>query len=97
MRNEPIEFKDFELWKSINKKMDVNKYLTAIIDHYKIPSDFLILFCDLIFPEFILIDNMVFLKNRFKDECFNRLKKDGSTNSEIEYWMNLILISSYFP
>ncbi|WP_158996832.1 hypothetical protein [Pigmentibacter ruber] len=96
MKNK-IEFKDFDLWKSINKFMDVNDYLTTIIDHYKIPSDFLIFFSDLIFPEFIIIDEMIFLKNHFKEEYFNRLLKEKTSCSEIEYWMNLVLISSYFP
>ena len=95
--NNIIKLKDFELWKNSNNKMDINNYLTAIIDHYKIPSDFLILFSDLIFPEFIVLEEMIFFKNHFKEDYFNRLKKEKNSCDEIEYWMNLILISSYFP
>ena len=85
--NNIIKLKDFELWKNSNNKMDINNYLTAIIDHYKIPSDFLILFSDLIFPEFIVLEKMIFFKNHFKEDYFNRLKKEKNLNT---YWSSYL-------
>ncbi|MGY3803745.1 hypothetical protein ACWNT8_06785 [Pigmentibacter ruber] len=96
------KLKDYEAWKQLNKEFtskDFSKleYLFGIITTLEINPDFLIIFSQLFYPNLILRDQMVFLESNFKEDYFNRLVAEDYEPQKIEYWLNLILVSSFFP
>ena len=92
-----LVLKDFESWKKVNPDFIPMNYTTSIIDQNNIPPNFLVFFSQLFFPDFLLENNMIFLKNNFRKKYLDRFLAEEAIPKEIEYWLNLILISSFFP
>ncbi|KAB8039440.1 hypothetical protein GCL60_04085 [Silvanigrella paludirubra] len=92
-----IIFNDFINWTNTNNEFTYINYINTHIDQNKIHPDFLVIFCKLFFPEFVLKNGMVFIKENFRENLFNQLVTDHNPNDKIEYWMNLIRVSSFFP
>nr|BFD33034.1 hypothetical protein GTC16762_26520 [Pigmentibacter ruber] len=92
-----IIFDDFKNWTNSNNNFTYINYLETYANINKIHPDFLIIFSQLFYPNLILRDQMVFLEGNFKEDYFNRLVAEDYEPQKIEYWLNLILVSSFFP
>lgn len=92
-----IIFDDFKNWTNSNNNFTYINYLETYANINKIHPDFLIIFSQLFYPNLILRDQMVFLESNFKEDYFNRLVAEDYEPQKIEYWLNLILVSSFFP
>ena len=89
--------KDFEKWKSLNtsSSFSLYDYLFGVSKTSVLSSDIYFAFLELFWPSFVLHEHFVFLKENFSEEKFKGLIESENIQ-EMEYWMNLISIDSYF-
>jgi hypothetical protein len=89
---------DYQRWKQANNniKFSIFDYIYGMIIEKKIPIDFCIALFKLFYPEFIVIENHVFLKEEYEKEKYINLVKQNCQKKEIEYWMNLLNIDPFF-
>ncbi|WP_254617123.1 hypothetical protein, partial [Acinetobacter seifertii] len=59
----------------------------------EIPVDLLFKILNLIFPDFLIIENHIFLASEFDQDKFDNLQKVEETN-KAQFWMNLIELTS---
>jgi hypothetical protein len=64
-----------------------------LVQDRKIEPDIFFNFLDLFWPQFIKKDNYVFLKDKYSEEEFLKLRKE---KSDLEYWINLLTIDDFF-
>lgn len=91
---------DFNNWKRLNSSMPASipfslyDYLFHKVSNKSgTGTDVFFAFLELLYPTFIEHEGYIFLKENFKEDYFQRLK---SENSQVEYWMNLLTVDSYF-
>lgn len=89
---------DYQKWKNVNdcKNFSLYDYIYCVAIDKKIPIDFNIALLKLFYPEFIVIENHVFLKEEYDESEYLRLIEQNLQKKEVEYWMNLLNISSLF-
>ena len=89
---------DYQRWKKANSdtNFSIFDYLHCSALDKKIPVDFCIALFELFYPEFILIDNHVFLKEEYERDKYLELVKQNCTKKDVEYWMNLLNIDALF-
>lgn len=75
------------------KKPSAYTIIYWLIEDKKIKSKNLFTFLELYWPTFILKDDFIFLKEKFSEEEYLKLKKD---NTNPEYWINLLTIDHFF-
>ncbi|QNX04316.1 hypothetical protein [Acinetobacter seifertii] len=85
----------FESFKNINKPnfFGDTEYIYSIFKIKELPVDLLFKIPNLIFPDFLIIENHIFLESEFDQDKFNNLKKVEETN-KVQFWMNLIELTS---
>ncbi|ENU42517.1 hypothetical protein ACOY72_00900 [Acinetobacter seifertii] len=85
----------FESFKNINKPnfFGDTEYIYSIFKIKELPVDLLFKILNLIFPDFLIIENHIFLESEFDQDKFNNLKKVEETN-KVQFWMNLIELTS---
>ncbi|ONN51716.1 hypothetical protein AC056_02270 [Acinetobacter genomosp. 33YU] len=85
----------FESFKNINKSNffgDI-EYIYSIFKIKELPVDLLFKILNLIFPDFLIIENHIFLASEFDQDKFDNLQKVEETN-KAQFWMNLIELTS---
>jgi hypothetical protein len=89
---------DYQKWKNANdgKNFSLYDYIHCVAIEKKIPIDFNIALLKLFYPEFIVIENHVFLKEEYDESEYLRLIEQNLPKKEVEYWMNLLNINSLF-
>ena len=92
--NELLTFE--ELKKQNKNNFNQFDYISFFSNQKKITSDLFISFYHFFWPQFITYENMVFLKEKFSLEYYDKLKKSGNKSFEIEIWINLINLDSFF-
>lgn len=65
-----------------------------LIKDKKIETSDLFNFAELFWPTFLQINNFVFLKEKFKEEYYQRLQNEK--NQRIEYWLNFLTLEDFF-
>ncbi|MGV2455606.1 hypothetical protein [Acinetobacter seifertii] len=85
----------FESFKNINKSnfFGDTEYIYSIFKIKEIPVDLLFKILNLIFPDFLIIENHIFLASEFDQDKFDNLQKVEETN-KAQFWMNLIELTS---
>jgi len=85
----------FESFKNINKPnfFGDTEYIYSIFKIKELPVDLLFKILNLIFPDFLIIENHILLESEFDQDKFNNLKKVEETN-KVQFWMNLIELTS---
>ncbi|MBJ8438878.1 hypothetical protein I6M64_16350 [Acinetobacter lactucae] len=86
---------NFESFKNINKPNffgDI-EYIYSIFKIKELPVDLLFKILNLIFPDFLIIENHIFLESEFDQDKFNDLKEVEEI-SKAQFWMNLIELTS---
>ncbi|MBJ9720955.1 hypothetical protein I5515_03990 [Acinetobacter calcoaceticus] len=86
---------NFESFKNINKPNffgDI-EYIYSIFKIKELPIDLLFKILNWVFPDFLIIENHIFLASEFDQDKFNDLQKVEETNRS-QFWMNLIELTS---
>ncbi|MGY3803747.1 hypothetical protein ACWNT8_06795 [Pigmentibacter ruber] len=93
-KNELVTFEELE--KQNRNNFNHFDYISYYSNQKKITSDLFISFYNLFWPQFIIYENMIFLEEKFSFDYFKDLKNSGNKPFEIEVWMNLINLDSFF-
>ncbi|MDV4265338.1 hypothetical protein ACG9XY_04085 [Acinetobacter seifertii] len=85
----------FESFKNINKPnlFGEIEYIYSIFKIKELPIDLLFKILNLVFPDFLINENHIFLASEFDQDKFNNLQKVEETN-KAQFWMNLIELTS---
>ncbi|GIU52731.1 hypothetical protein TUM4438_46110 [Shewanella sairae] len=79
-----------------DKKLNTLDYLHALFKFEDIHNDLLNSLGILFNPEFIIRDNKLFFEEVFNESKYCDFISEGRDDKEIQYWMNLIEITSIF-
>ena len=85
-----------------SKFLDVNKesnsidYLHGCLKFGDVHQDFLYEFVKFICPEFLIYEGKVYFKETFSEAKYENLKSTGRTGAEVQYWLNLVELTSVF-
>jgi len=71
-------------------------YLHTIYKTHGLSSDFIVFFAKLFWPDFKVIDGVVFISELFDSEYYQSFLKDGRNINEAQFWMNLLEITGLF-
>lgn len=72
-------------------------YLNLVYQAKEIPEDFVLWFSRLFRPEFMLRDGLLFVAQLFDSKRCQQLKEQGETDASVQFWMNLLELTSLFP
>jgi hypothetical protein len=93
---EKSKLSDFQEWRNANADgFTLFDYLRGNLVTEEVESDVIVAVFELLLPRFVEVENMVFLEEEFSENKLSDLSR-GRSNKEIEYWMNLLNISSLF-
>lgn len=94
----PIKSFDFSSFISANPEKSVSgiDYLHAIYKTQRIDGDFLVWFARLFWPEFKVVDGLVFVASLFDDDQYREIVIGGKTAERAQYWVNLLEITGLF-
>jgi len=93
-----VELVDYERWRAVNKSgFTLFDYLRAKQMAGECSPDILVSYSKLFFPEFVQIEEMIFLKEQFRQDNLDRLRSQGIFSSKMEYWMNLLAVGDLIP
>ncbi|MCH2000295.1 hypothetical protein [Acinetobacter seifertii] len=86
---------NFESFKNINKPnfFGDTEYIYSIFKIKELPVDLLFKILNLVFPDFLINENHIFLASEFDQDKFDNLQKVEETN-KAQFWMNLIELTS---
>ncbi|MEP5759436.1 MAG: hypothetical protein ABJ327_09095 [Litoreibacter sp.] len=89
---------DYENWVNANSpnKFSLFDYLHGILKTKDIEPDLIVAFLKVFWPEFYCIDGFIFLKEEFQEGKYVDLVKQGTSEKDIEYWMNLVSVDGLF-
>jgi hypothetical protein len=86
---------DYPKWQEVNSDHNFSlfDYIHGVFTIEDLSFDLAIAFLNLCWPDFTMIDDLVFLKEEFSEERYQKLIQGEVCGSEIEYWMNMLCIS----
>ena len=58
--------------------------------------DFILYFAKLFWPDFKVLDGLVYLSELFEPERYRNLLGEGRNSTEVQYWMNLLEVTGLF-
>jgi hypothetical protein len=79
-----------------DKNLSSIDYLHAVFKLYELPDDFLLCMARLFSPDFIIVDGLVFLSEKFELDTYKKCLDEGKSPSEIQLWLNLIEVTGLF-
>jgi len=87
-----IVLEDYNQWVEANQPQNFSlfDYIHGVFTTEELPPDLAFSLFGLFWPDFIILDNLIFLQTEFSEEKYQKLKLDGIEKQEIEYWMNLL-------
>ncbi|MFK7824840.1 MAG: hypothetical protein AB8G05_11825 [Oligoflexales bacterium] len=91
--DENIFLDDFNNWSNENNDFSFNDYIQSIFSSKQLSPDLFYAFMRLFWPEFILSNGFVFLKDPNSSEKLEKLIKGGK---DVEYWANLLNVDGFF-
>ncbi|WP_410566404.1 hypothetical protein [Acinetobacter sp. H1(2024)] len=85
----------FESFKNTNKPNFFGniEYIYSIFKIKELPIDLLFKILNLVFPDFLINENHIFLASEFDQDKFDNLQKVEEIN-KAQFWMNLIELTS---
>ena len=98
MFNKIISSSDYESWVTANSpnKFSLFDYLHGVFSTRDLEPDLAIAFFKFLWPEFICVDGLVFLKEEYSKSKYKELAQQENSERDLEYWMNLISIDGLF-
>ncbi|WP_298913631.1 hypothetical protein [uncultured Roseobacter sp.] len=93
-QNDPVLL-DYKRWALANSPSHFSlfDYLHGLFSTNQYPADVAIAFSELVAPRFQSWEGQVFLAEQFDLQKIEAMKDEGTTNSERQYWINLVSIS----
>lgn len=93
--NKPFDFKSFV---SANAGRIVSgfDYLHAAYKAHGITADFIYYFSRLFWPDFRVVDGLIFVAELFEEGRYQGLLNEGRSSTEAQFWMNLLEITGLF-
>ncbi|NEQ42465.1 MAG: hypothetical protein F6K00_02440 [Leptolyngbya sp. SIOISBB] len=85
---------DYTKWLNVNseKNFTLYDYIHGVFQSKNLHPDLAIAFLKLLWPDFIIKDEFVFLKEEFTYNRYQEIISTVSETAEIEYWINLLNI-----
>ncbi len=93
--NRPFDFASF-VSANVGRVVSGCDYLRAVYKFHGLSGDFILWFAKLFWPDFKIIDGMVFIAELFDSEHYQSLLDDGRSSAEAQFWMNLLEITGLF-
>ena len=90
-----FSFNDF-LSANKNKKINEVDYLHAAFKIKELHPDILICFIRLLFPDFKVVDDRVFVDSHFDQSVYDQYVSENLSGSRIQFWINLVEITCIF-
>jgi len=95
MNTSKSDLPSYNQWRSSNGEgFSLFDFLRGVIVTGAIEPDPLIAFWKLLLPDLVEHEGMVFLQENFRWERYRTLRDEGRSPHQIEYWMNLLGIST---
>lgn len=79
-----------------DKKVSLFDYLHGYFANEQLKPDLSIAFLKLIWPDFVCMDGLVFLKEEYSERRHGENVLQGISGRDLEYWMNLLTIDGLF-
>lgn len=79
-----------------NTKFSLYDYIHGLTVEKVIPIDFYIASLKLFNPDFISVDNCIFLKEEYEETKYFDLLKQQYSKRDLEYWINLVNLDGLF-
>lgn len=91
---EKNKLKNYQQWVQANKdtQFSLFDYIHGVFQTQEFAPDLSFAFLQLFWPDFILHNTLVFLKEEFYEGKYLELKEQGHQGKDLEYWMNLLSI-----
>lgn len=89
---------DFKSFVSANAERHVSSldYLHTVYKAHELSVDFILYFTKLFWPDFKVVDGLVYLSDLFESKRYQNLLADGKKSIEAQFWLNLIEITGLF-
>ncbi|PHN57465.1 hypothetical protein AO275_04795 [Pseudomonas viridiflava] len=71
-------------------------YIHAIHHTQRLPADFALWMAKLYWPEFIRVDDWVFVKENFDEAYYHSLLESDNSPAKNQFWMNLLEVTGIF-
>jgi hypothetical protein len=88
----------FQSFRAANSDSHVSglDYVHAIYHTQKLPADFSVCMAKLYWPEFRVVDDVVYVAENFDAEHYRALVSDHASPAKKQFWMNLIEVTGLF-
>jgi hypothetical protein len=85
-------------WKAVNPPGSFSwfDYAHCVLREGQISGDLAVALAQLIWPQFVKIDGLIFLAEQYSEEKASSLRGQGIIGRELEYWMNLFSVDGFF-
>ena len=93
--NESYSYERFEHMNSPKRVSEID-YVQSLYKSMKIPDDLVLRFFRIAWPNFVLLDNRVFVADIFDRQRYEELRNSGHSESSAQFWMNLLEITGVF-
>jgi hypothetical protein len=89
---------DYQQWKKANNpnKFSLYDYLHGVTKTKGLNPDLYVAFLKLFWPDFVSVDEYVFLLEKYDEQKYYELVKQRYQGSDLEYWMNLLNLDGFF-
>lgn len=88
----------YEDWKAANPARSFTwaDYAHFVLQEREVPGDFALAMAKVLWPRFIEVEECVFLAEHYSEEKALSLQKQGLSNRQVEYWLNLFSVDGFF-
>ncbi len=84
---------DFSEWESLNTDFSLYDYIFHTLRINGNSTDIFFAFSELFWPTLVSHDSFIFIKENYTE---NKYKDVKETSENVEFWMNMLLVDSYF-
>jgi len=93
--NKSFNFKSFVLANN-GRSISCFDYLHAVYKSHRLTADFIFCFAKLFWPDFKVIDGLIFISELFDEGRYRDLLNENRNSTEVQFWMNLLEITGLF-
>ena len=88
---------NYKEWLTVNSsRFSQYDYIHGQITQYDVPADIVTVVSKIVWPEFLILGECIFIKDIFNNDKYQSLVNASYSVRDIEYWMNLVNISGMF-
>jgi len=90
-----FDFKSF-VAANVGRHVSGFDYLHTEYKALGLATDFILYFVKLCWPDFKVVDGLVYLSEMFDPERYKTFLSEGRSSTEVQFWMNLLEITGLF-